>query len=363
MSGIRGIFERPKGSGVWWVSYFREGKRHREKVGRKSDAKDLYQQRKAEGRAGVKLPVLRGTKGVTVGELIDDALVFVKDHKDYKGYVSKARIVREHFGSWKAETVKPGDINSWLERFNTPATKNRYKAFLSLCYREGIENEKVWVNPAKLVRRKKEPTGRARFLSREHEYPLLCKIISKRFPEHLNEFIVSVHTGMRLSEQYGCTWRQVHFDRKTIELKDTKNSEDRTVHLNSTAIEALQAVRPLNVKPTDLVFPRKRKGQPKASNRSWFDQCTEEAGITDYLWHGNRHTFCSWLAMAGKTIKEIQEAAGHKSIQMAARYAHLSPIHKGSVVESIATPSQVQVATSSRKQVAPKVAPGNRKAS
>jgi len=119
----------------------------------------------------------------------------------------------------------------------------------------------------------------------------------------------------------------------------------------------------LNVKPTDLVFPRKRKGQPKASNRSWFDQCTEEAGITDYLWHGNRHTFCSWLAMAGKTIKEIQEAAGHKSIQMAARYAHLSPIHKGSVVESIATPSQVQVATSSRKQVAPKVAPGNRKAS
>ena len=122
---MRGIFERPAGSGVWWVCYFRDGKRHREKVGRKSDAIALYQQRKAEGRAGVKLPVLRGTKGVTVGELIDDALVFVKDHKDYKSYVSKAAIVREHFGSWKAATVKPGDINSWLERFKTPATKNR----------------------------------------------------------------------------------------------------------------------------------------------------------------------------------------------------------------------------------------------
>ena len=86
----------------------------------------------------------------------------------------------------EAENLKPSEINSWLEeRFKTPATKNRYKAFLSLCYREGIESEKVSVNPAKLVRRKKEPTGRARFLSREHEYPLLCKIISKRFPEHL----------------------------------------------------------------------------------------------------------------------------------------------------------------------------------
>jgi len=105
------------------VSYFREGKRHREKVGRKSDAINLYQQRKAEGRAGVKLPVLRGSKGVTVGELIDDALVFVKGHKDYKGYVSKAAIVLESFGSWKAENLRPSEMNSWLERFKTPATK------------------------------------------------------------------------------------------------------------------------------------------------------------------------------------------------------------------------------------------------
>jgi integrase len=350
---MRGIFERPPGSGVWWVSYYgADGKRHREKVGRKSDAKTLYQKRKTDVWVGAKLPVLRGAKSTTVGELIDDALIFVKDHKDHRSYVYKAAFVRDAFGSQAAELLKPAEINAWLERFNTPATKNRYKAFLSLCYRQGIENEKVAVNPAKLVRRKKEPTGRARFLSREHEYPLLCKIISKRFPEHLNEFIVSVHTGMRLGEQYRCTWRQVHFDRKTIELKDTKNGEDRTVHLNSDALRALTAIRPANTKPTDLVFPRPRKGQPKASNRSWFDQCTEEAGITDYLWHGNRHTFGSWLAMAGASIKEIQEAGGWKTIQMAARYAHLSPAHKGSVVESIATPAN------SQKQVAPEVALG-----
>jgi integrase len=106
-------------------------------------------------------------------------------------------------------------------------------------------------------------------------------------------------------------------------------------------------------KPTDLVFPRPRKGQPKASNRSWFDLCTEEAGITDYLWHGNRHTFGSWLAMAGASSKEIQEAGGWKTIQMAARYSHLSPAHKGSVVERITM----------QEQLAPKLAPAKRKAS
>jgi integrase len=335
---MRGIFERPAGSGTWWISYFdAQGKRHREKVGRKSDAKALYQSRKTDVRAGVKLPVLRGAKGVTVGELIDDALKFVQDHKDYKGYVSKASFVREAFGAKPAESLKPAEINAWLERFNTPATKNRYKAFLSLCYRQGLENERVSVNPAKLVRRKKEPTGRVRFLSRDEEYPRLHAEIAKRFPEHLNEFILSVHTGMRLSEQYGCTWKQVHFDRKTIELKDTKNGEPRTVYLNSDSIKVLRDQAPPDAKAGDLVFPRPRNGSAGASNRSWFAQCTEAAGITDYLWHGNRHTFCSWLAMAGATTKDIQEAAGHKSIQMAGRYSHLSPSHKGSVVEMIAS--------------------------
>jgi hypothetical protein len=30
-----------------------------------------------------------------------------------------------------------------------------------------------------------------------------------------------------------------------------------------------------------------------------------------------------WLAMAGASIKEIQELAGHKTITMSARYSHL----------------------------------------
>jgi site-specific recombinase XerD len=50
-----------------------------------------------------------------------------------------------------------------------------------------------------------------------------------------------------------------------------------------------------------------------------------EAKITDYTWHINRHTFCSWLAMAGVSTKEIHVLAGHKTIKMAAQYAHLSP--------------------------------------
>jgi hypothetical protein len=44
--------------------------------------------------------------------------------------------------------------------------------------------------------------------------------------------------------------------------------------------------------------------------------------------------------MVGASTKEIQEAGGWKTIAMAARYAHLSPAHKLSVVERIASKDQ-----------------------
>ena len=39
---IRGVFEHPAGSGIWWINYYAKGTRHREKVGRRSDAVALY---------------------------------------------------------------------------------------------------------------------------------------------------------------------------------------------------------------------------------------------------------------------------------------------------------------------------------
>jgi integrase len=127
-------------------------------------------------------------------------------------------------------------------------------------------------------------------------------------------------------------WRQVHLDRKTIELTDTKNTDPRTVHLNQTALDAIKSVKPEHAKPGDLVFQREAE---TPDNRSWFFPCLEEADIEDYTWHNNRHTFGSWLAMAGASVKEIQEAGGWKSIQMAARYSHLSPAHTASVVDKL----------------------------
>src|SRR6266852_9352059 len=49
----RGTFERPKGSGIWWVRYADgHGRLHREKVGPKALARKVYEKRKTEIREG-----------------------------------------------------------------------------------------------------------------------------------------------------------------------------------------------------------------------------------------------------------------------------------------------------------------------
>ena len=49
----RGLFERPAGSGVWWIRYHDvTGRERREKAGTKTEARTLYIQCKDEGRRG-----------------------------------------------------------------------------------------------------------------------------------------------------------------------------------------------------------------------------------------------------------------------------------------------------------------------
>ena len=335
---VRGVFERPAGSGCWWINYYVGGRQHREKVGRKSDAVALYQKRKADARRGVKLPELVPGKVVTFGQLSAMAVQYATEHcKSEYGYEIKARILQPVFGDRSAAEITPQEIDRFLSSHcKTPATCNRYRAYISLCYRLGMENGKVSTNPARLVRMRTENNSRRRYLSRG-EYKSLLDIIQRDNPEQAPAFIVSVYTGMRWGEQFSLLWSQVDFSRKIIRLEKTKNGSARNVPLNSVALGAMkqqQAAVPHAAK--DVVFPRPG---PSSDCRWWFEPALKEAKITEYTWHNNKHTFCSWQAMAGASIKEIQVLAGHKSITMSARYSHLSPEVTASASERMVTGS------------------------
>ena len=63
--------------------------------------------------------------------------------------------------------------------------------------------------------------------------------IERRFAEFLPHLLLSIHTGMRMSEQYCMRWDQVDFDRRQLHLIRTKNGDSRTIPLNAFAREML----------------------------------------------------------------------------------------------------------------------------
>ncbi|HTV07205.1 MAG TPA: site-specific integrase [Acidobacteriaceae bacterium] len=271
-------------------------------------------------------------KMITLGDLASNAVDYAKVHlKMWADYDWKEGALREPFGSRPAIEITPQEIDRFLTKnCKTAATANRSRAFFSLCYRLGMENDNVVSNPAWLVRMRKENNARLRFLSRS-EYRKISRIILTSNPRQHPAFVLSVYTGMRWGEQFSLTWNEVDLKRNVIRLTETKNGSARNVPLNSIAIDALRAQQKLVPhKPVDKIFP-------EAGNycRFWFEPAIKEAEINGYTWHNNRHTFCSWLAMTGVSIMEIQELAGHKTIAMSARYAHLAPERTAAVSERL----------------------------
>jgi integrase len=326
-----GVWEKEPGSNIWWIRYRVDGVLKREKVGRKSDAIDLYRKRKADYRAGIKLPENMRSASIRFKSIADEIFAYSeKHHRDKRNVISRLNRIIEDFGNRAADQIKPAQIDQWIaDNTKTAATANRYRALFSLVFREALRNGKVTSNPARLVRQRHENNGRIRFLTDAEETSLRA-IILERFPEHLPELVISLGTGMRVSEQYTLTWRHVDFVRREINLDRTKNGSPRTIPMNESVTKAMRELKERD-KERDkdaLVFSIK-------SPRMWFLSALSKAKIEHYRWHDNRHTFCSRLAMRGENLKVIQQLAGHKTIQMSARYAHLGEKSLRSAVDGL----------------------------
>lgn len=213
------------------------------------------------------------------------------------------------------------------------------------------------------------PRGRTRFLS-EEEITRLFQACTQSKNMHLPAIItLAIHTGMRKGEILGLRWERIELDKDLgfnahIRLYDTKNGEARGVPLNQAALTALTALEPDPAKRQGSVFKRKN-GEDWGQIRTAFENAVVLAGLPDFRFHDLRHTAASHMVMRGRPLKEVQEVLGHKSFSMTLRYAHLSPKHLRSAVESLngLTPDQStldlmthkrsQSVESAMKQVAP----------
>lgn len=337
----RGIYEREAGSDVWWIRYADvSGKIRREIAGTKSAAITLYRKRKTEVLQGKKLPETLRSRIVRFSELAADARKYVEHtNRGQKIDIHRIDHLDKEFGNRTAE-IPIEDLREWFTSHHwSPGTWNRYKSVLSRIYRLGIENKKVTVNPARLLKRQKERDGRVRFLNQHDtkEELRLRKVISLRYSTKEPEFDIAVNTGMRRSEQYAyINWACVDFKRRDLFIPESKSGKSRHVPLNAVALAAFKELHRQTGGSNPIFASRNGRNSLKGP-RHWFDDAVSEAGVRDFTWHDLRHTFASRLVMTGTDLRTVAELMGHRTIQMTMRYAHLAPEHKQAAVDRLAS--------------------------
>lgn len=226
-------------------------------------------------------------------------------------------------------TLKP-------KKSKAPATYNKHltiiRSILEFAVKQqeedDITEQYISKNPCKDVRYLEVNNKRVSFLS-DSEKPRLinaCKAIGGKF---YLKFLMALTTGMRKGELGKLRWNDIDFDRGLAMLRDTKNGTDRLTPIPDIVMDILKGYREIG---NGLLFPSNINPEIPATYQEHWRDCLKTADIQDFRWHDLRHDTASTLARDGKTLKEIAEILGHKSLASTDRYTHLCTEHKSKLL-------------------------------
>ncbi|MBI1328230.1 MAG: tyrosine-type recombinase/integrase [Alphaproteobacteria bacterium] len=273
---------------------------------------------------------------LTVSQLCDK---YIKEHAeihkkpssvyDDNKYI-KAHI-RPKLGHIYVRDITKHDIEKLhLSLKKTPVLANHVRAVLSkmfaLAEKWGIREEGT--NPVRHIKKYAEKP-RERYLSREEGKRLLntlneMETDNTECPYALALIRLLWMTGARGSEIRTAKWEWVDFERKTIELPDSKTGR-RTIHLNNPVIAILKKLPRIENTPYLLPSPI-FKNKPLAYPRKTWDAVRENAGLQDFRMHDLRHSYASTGIEAGLSLSEIGKLLGHTQMHTTQRYAHMADI-------------------------------------
>jgi integrase len=352
---LRGVYEHPAGSGVWWIQYFEHGRRHREKIGPRALAIAVREKRRTEIREGRYFPNLR-RRTVLLDDLVAEYRAWAKreGRAIIKGDQCYSRLLGE-FGGKRADNISLADIEAFkhklAERLSV-ATVNRNLALLRAIFNRALVHDRIERSPMKGVKFERENNMRRRFLLDDEEPRLMAAL-----PVRLRPLAaVALHTGMRLGELLNLCWKDVDFAAATILVREAKAGEGRVAWMSPVASETLKALRQKQIRDGaaggDITAMRERylfqeaRGAARTNLWRYWRAALLKAGINDLRFHDLRHTFGSRLVNQDVPLYTVKELLGHKTLKMTERYSHLEPGHLRDAVNRLAPQAGVQASGS-----------------
>jgi integrase len=325
-----------KKQGVYWIDYYVDGHRKRERIGPdKKLAETVLKKRKVEIAEGKFLEKKRPITTI-FDELTQAYLIYSRENKrSWDRDERSVKALAEVFSGKRLTEITPAAIErykSWRlssisrhGRHPRPATVNRELACLKHMFnvaRKGLIELKGGIpseNPVGPVTFLDEQNMRNRVLTPE-EFQRMVDFS----PEYLKPVLLcAYHTGMRRGEILGLTWDRVDLKSGFIRLKetDTKTSESRSIPIGRELSETLRRLPvALDAQGHRVLYVFTRYGQPIKSVREIFARVCKEAGITDFVFHDLRHTATTNLRRAGVDALTAMKITGHKTMAVFRRY-------------------------------------------
>jgi len=349
-----GVYWRTTANGdkVFDICYKVNGRIHWEKVGKISEGYTAHQaaQIRAERIRQSRHPEFTPKRIPTLAEVYHK---YISD----KGKTLSPRSIPTRMAQWNhlklladlsLNEITPAKLTHLLTEWRKNGLSEPYiksvLAFLGTLYRYAIRLDMYdGPNPTVKVEKPKFDNKRIRFLSPEEAQLLLEE--SKNFWAKdklwLHDIcLLALHTGMRKSEILNLKYSQLDFNNNVIVLPNQKNKTTGHVYMSGPVREML--IRRMESRTSEYVFPNPHTGKPTnylVGFSSLIKRLGFNDGITDsrekVVFHTLRHTYASWLAMAGTPIFTIKELMRHKNIAMTTRYSHLAPDTKQDAIKAV----------------------------
>lgn len=272
--------------------------------------------------------------------------------------------LKEEFGARYLYQISSKNIQDFLYAKSTKYSQEYLKSIYKACnvlFAYAHKNKRMKKNPMDEVTPPPDPRHQKeyRYLDKEER-----TLIERRI-ERTNVqicYYIGINTGVRVSECFGLTWRDIDFDRRRIHINKQLRFQDKKWCF--TPLKTVNSYRDIEVTEAFINYLRALKEQQKASRQFYGSAyCSENVVwdrreknqderliVTDLInvkengkmmtsdsekflariikadcgikfkYHNLRHTYATILAEKGAHPKFVQKQLGHAKIEFTLRY-------------------------------------------
>lgn len=323
---------------VYWLTFYKNGKRFFQSLNTKDRTTALYLKSKADKEL-VENKYIIHDPNMTCDIILKEYEAACQNRKIRKTILNDTARIKAFLNHGNIRIISQVTEKRLQEYLNariadkiTLSSANRFIATIKAWVNFAVRRKYILDNPLKDFRKYRAPQNPPKYLTHDEVKKLLDAARESRFYVPI---VTALYTGMRYKEILYLEWSDINFEANTIIVRNkegftTKSKKYRTIPLHPTLCGILEPLKLKEGRCFDM-----------SNHKRLFPKIVQAAGLKGVGFHHMRHTFASNLAMSGVDLYTISQVLGHSTITVTQQYSHLTKDHMRGAVEKLKFPTDV----------------------